>query len=78
MHTHTYAHIVTVCTVGCEVSVSILQGKLRVERGVGLASAAGTATVKRILDHSGESVTSLSAGQKGTITLIDRYLDLNT
>ena len=61
------------CIVGCEVSVSILQGKLRVERGVGLASAAGTATVKRILDHSGESVTSLSAGQKGTITLIDRY-----
>ena len=60
------------------MSVSVLQGKVRVERGVGLASAAGTATVRRILDHSGESVTSLSAGQKGTLTLIDRYLDSYT
>ena len=57
---------------GCEVSLSILQGNMVAGRGVGLASAAGTATVKRILDLSLESVPYLSAGQKGTVTLLDR------
>lgn len=57
---------------GCEVGVSILQGSMRAGRGVGLASAAGSATVKKILDLSMESVSSLSAGQKGTVTLLDR------
>ena len=45
---------------------------MRAGRGVGLASAAGSATVKRILDLSAESVSFLTAGQKGTVTLIDR------
>lgn len=45
---------------------------MRAGRGVGLASAAGSATVKKILDLSMESVSSLSAGQKGTVTLLDR------
>ena len=46
---------------------------MRTGRGVGLASAAGSATVKKILDFSGESVSMLCAGQNGSVTLIDRY-----
>lgn len=58
---------------GCEVAVSVLQGRICQGRGVGLASAAGSATVKKILDFSGESVSALSAGQKGSVTIIDRW-----
>lgn len=45
---------------------------MRVGRGVGLASVAGTATVKKMADLQGLPVTVLCAGEKGTVTLVDR------
>jgi elongation factor 1 alpha-like protein len=57
---------------GCDVSVSVLQGRIRVGRGVGLASAAGAATVKKVSDANGTQLNVLVAGEKGTVQLIDR------
>lgn len=50
----------------------MLQGKVSLGRGVGLASSAGAATVKKILDLYGMPLNVLSAGEKGLISLIDR------
>jgi elongation factor 1 alpha-like protein len=57
---------------GCEVAVSVLQGTLRVGRGVGLASAAGAATAKKLLDAEGAPLRAITAGSKGTVQLVDR------
>lgn len=57
---------------GCDVAVSVLQGTLRVGRGVGLASAAGAATAKKLLDADGGPLSAITAGSKGTVQLVDR------
>ena len=62
-----------ILSLGCDVQVSVLQGKLSVGRGVGLASTAGAATVKKILNPFAESVNTIFAGEKGIISLIDRF-----
>ena len=56
----------------CEVQVSIIQGRMCVNRGVSLASTAGAATVKKIMDPFGGVVEILNAGDKGTVKLVDR------
>ena len=57
--------------------MSVLQGKLSVGRGVGLASTAGAATVKKILNPFGDPVNTIFAGEKGLVTLIDRFEEIS-
>ena len=57
--------------------MSLLQGKLSVGRGVGLASTAGAAAVKKILNPFGDPVNTIFAGEKGLVTLIDRFEEIS-
>lgn len=57
---------------GCEVRATVLQGRLARGRGVGLASAAGAATVKSITTDDGTALPSLQAGETATLALLDR------
>jgi translation elongation factor EF-1alpha len=52
--------------------VTVLQGRLLAGRGVGLASTAGAATVKKIVLEDGSPVEGVEAGQSAVLTLLDR------
>jgi len=54
------------------VRVCVLQGRLRVGRGVGLTSSAGAATVKSISLDDGTQLSVLEAGQAASVQLVDR------
>ena len=54
------------------VRMCVLQGRLRLGRGVGLASGAGAATVRCISADDGSLVGMLDAGESATVTLVDR------
>lgn len=66
---------------GCDVAVKVMQGRLVLNRSVGIVGANGkdaslsSATVKRI-QHTSEEVVSgtqiLNAGESGTIRLVDK------
>jgi len=57
---------------GCDVRVTVLQGRLLAGRGVGLASTAGAATVKKIVLEDGSPVDRVEAGVCAVLTLQDR------
>lgn len=58
---------------GCDVCVTILQGRLRVGSGVAMVTnSGGVATVKKIISNDGSPVSLLLPGEQATITLVDR------
>jgi len=54
------------------VSVKVLQGRLRVGRGVGLAPTPGVADVTKIIKQDGQIVKVLFPGECANVSLVDR------
>lgn len=59
-------------TKGYEAKVSVLQGRLRRNRGVAISHIQGAFDVKRITKEDGEVVDTLYAGEEATVLLTDR------